>query len=273
MEPLAKKKMLTGIFVVPPLIAWIAVTPPWTFSLLVLVATFLGLREFFQLTLPHSNQGVRSTGVGLGLVISIAIVYGGKPEIFYPLVVFALLILFLCFMATSENLASSTSGIAISFLGVFYIGFLLAHIALLRQLAQASTYVLFLITTVWMGDISAFLCGSTLGKHKLYPKISPKKTFEGLLGAVVGSTLGATLFASLFLPDLGKGAALFLGAGIGVLGQFGDFTESMLKRGAQVKDSGSFIPGHGGMLDRLDSFLFSSPFLYYSLLFLAKEGR
>lgn len=273
MEPLVKKKVLTGIFVVPPLIVWILVTPPPFLCLVVVAATFLGLREFFQLTLPHAKGEVRTMGIGLGLLVSIAIPYGGRPEVLLPLVVFLLLVLFFLFMTTSEQLSSAVSGIAISFLGIFYIGFLLAHVSLLRQLNQASTYVLFLIATVWSGDICAFLCGTLLGRHKLYPKISPKKTLEGLAGAVVGSSLGALLFASLFLPGLGTGFSLFLGAGMGLLGQFGDFTESLLKRGAQVKDSGSFLPGHGGMLDRLDSFLFSSPFLYYCLLFWVKEGR
>lgn len=273
MEPLLKKKVLTGIFVVPPLVAVILMTPPTILSLIVLVATFLGLQEFYQLTLPQSKKGVHCVGVGLGLLVSMAMVYERRAEIFLPLLVILLLLLFLLFMITSESLSSATSSTAITLLGVFYIGFLLAHVSLLRQLTETSTYVLFLIAAVWAGDIFALLCGTWIGKHKLYPRISPKKTFEGLAGAIAGSSLGALLFASLFLPDLGTGFSLFLGAGIGILGQFGDFTESMLKRSAQVKDSGSFIPGHGGMLDRLDSFLFSSPFLYYVLFFWAKEGR
>jgi phosphatidate cytidylyltransferase len=132
-------------------------------------------------------------------------------------------------------------------------------------------WVLFLVSTVWAGDISALLSGSFFGRHKLYPKISPKKTFEGLGGAIVGSILVALAFALLFIPHLKKGPCILLAIGIGIFGQLGDFTESMLKRSAQVKDSGSLIPGHGGMLDRLDSFLFSAPFLHYALLFLLKE--
>lgn len=272
MKGLARKKIWTGVFVVPPLVALIALGRPFVLSLMVLLATLLGLREFYSLTLPQSNGVVRMTGVGLGLLLSIAASYG-SPEIGYPLFVFLLLFLFLLFMGTSENLLLSTSSIGFMFLGMFYIGFLLSHVSLIRQLANGTRWVLFLVGTVWAGDIFAFLCGSLFGRHKLYPKISPNKTCEGLAGAILGSALVALVFTSLFIPRLGKGSSLLLGVSMGILGQFGDFTESMLKRSAQVKDSGSFIPGHGGMLDRLDSFLFSAPFLYYSLLYLLKETR
>ena len=133
-------------------------------------------------------------------------------------------------------------------------------------------WVLFLIVTVWAGDISALLCGSFFGRHKLYPKISPNKTFEGLGGAIVGSIIVALACIWLLLPQFKKGHCILLAIGLSLFGQLGDFTESMLKRSAKVKDSGSLFPGHGGMLDRLDSFLFSAPFLHYSLLYLLKES-
>jgi phosphatidate cytidylyltransferase len=160
----------------------------------------------------------------------------------------------------------------IVFLGIFFIGFLLSHVSLIRMRADGTRWVLFLIVTVWTGDISAFLSGTLLGRHKLYPRISPKKTYEGLAGGIVGSIIVAVAFSLLFIPQLEIGFCIFLAIALGVLGQVGDFTESMLKRSAQVKDSGSLIPGHGGMLDRLDSFLFSAPFLHYSLLYLLKEN-
>jgi phosphatidate cytidylyltransferase len=156
-------------------------------------------------------------------------------------------------------------------LGILYIAFLLSHVSLVRNMVDGRRWVLFLIITVWAGDIFAFFIGSFLGRRKLYPKISPNKTYEGLLGAIAGSMIVAVAFALLFIPKLEIGSCVLLAIGLGVLGQLGDFTESMLKRSAQVKDSGSLIPGHGGMLDRSDSFLFSAPFLYYFLLFFIKE--
>jgi phosphatidate cytidylyltransferase len=140
-------------------------------------------------------------------------------------------------------------------------------------MAEGRVWVLLLIVTVWAGDIFAFLSGSLLGKHKLYPKISPNKTYEGLGGAIGGSILVALVYSHFFIPRMDAGLCILLAVGLTILGQLGDFTESMLKRSAQVKDSGSLIPGHGGMLDRMDSFLFSAPFFHYFLLYFLKETR
>jgi len=174
-------------------------------------------------------------------------------------------------MATARDLLPTISNLGITLFGILYVAFLVSHISLIRNLANGKAWSLFLIATVWAGDISAFTGGSFLGRHKLYPKISPKKTVEGLIAAVIGSIMVALIFRQCFIPQWSVGNCILVAIGLGVLGQLGDFTESMLKRSAQVKDSGSLIPGHGGMLDRLDSFLFSGPFLYYFLLYVGKE--
>ncbi|NWF93173.1 MAG: phosphatidate cytidylyltransferase [Syntrophaceae bacterium] len=270
MGSIEKRKIVTAIVIVPPLIFLIAMGPPGVVILMVLLATYLGLCEFYKLALPDSIRVERWMPITLGLILSL-LISRGDVRIVFPFFVLLLLGLSILFMVTSKNLSSAISGVGIAFFGIFYIGFLLSHISLIRNLADGRQWVLFLIATVWAGDISAFLTGSFLGRHKLYPKISPKKTCEGLAGAIGGSVLTALVFTSLFLPRVSKSSTIFLAIGIGLLGQAGDFTESMLKRSAQVKDSGSLIPGHGGMLDRLDSFLFSAPFLHYSLLYLMKE--
>ncbi len=270
MGSIEKKKIWTAIVMVPPMISLIAMGPPAVLILMVLVTTLLGLREFYTLTLPHSKWVERWAGIGLGLTLSVMISYGGT-NIVFPFLVLLLLLLSILFMITSKNLTSTMSNMGIVFFGIFYIGFLLSHVSMIRHRIDGNQWVLFLIATVWAGDISAFLSGTLLGRHKLYPKISPKKTYEGLAGGIAGSVTVALTFAFFFIPQLGIGFCIFLAIGLGFLGQLGDFTESMLKRSAQVKDSGSLIPGHGGMLDRLDSFLFSAPFLHYSLLYLFKE--
>jgi phosphatidate cytidylyltransferase len=270
MGRIEKEKIWMGLLIIPPVIFLVAIGPPSVLFLMVLLATFFGLREFYNLALPHSKQGERFVGMALGLILSLVLSCSNAKAV-PPSIVLLLLFLSILFMGTSENLSSTISNIGITLFGIFYIGFLLSHVSLIRKMGDGRQWALFLISTVWAGDISAFLSGSLVGRHKLYPKISPKKTFEGLGGAIVGSVIVALAFALLFLPHLEKGPCILLAVGLGVFGQFGDFTESMLKRSAQVKDSGSLIPGHGGMLDRLDSFLFSAPFLHYSLLYLMRE--
>jgi phosphatidate cytidylyltransferase len=270
MGKIEKKKIWTGFLIIPPVIILIAAGPPSILALMVLLATFFGLREYYSLALPHSKRIERFTGMGLGVILTI-IMSHGNIKFVSPFFVLILLLLSLLFMATSQDLSLSISKMGIMFFGLFYIAFLLSHVSLIRKMVDGRQWVLFLVATIWAGDVAALLSGSLFGKHKLYPKISPNKTYEGLLGAIVGSIVIALVFAGLLIPRLGKGLCILLAIGLGIFGQLGDFTESMLKRSANVKDSGSLIPGHGGMLDRLDSFLFSAPFLHYSLLFFLKE--
>ncbi|NWG01353.1 MAG: phosphatidate cytidylyltransferase [Syntrophaceae bacterium] len=271
MAKIEKRKVWMALIMVPPILFLIGWGPSEVLHLMVVFATFLGLREYYRLVLPQSKWIEHFAGIGLGLMLSLFLSFGDSREL-SPFLFLVLILLSIFFMVTSKDLASTISKISITLFGILYVGFLLAYVSLIRNLADGRLWVLFLVATIWAGDISALLSGSFLGKHKLYPKISPNKTVEGLGGAIVGSIIIAFLFAWVFLPYLEKGHCLFLAIGLGILGQFGDFTESMLKRSAQVKDSGTLIPGHGGMLDRLDSFLFSAPFLHYSLLYLFKEA-
>jgi phosphatidate cytidylyltransferase len=113
------------------------------------------------------------------------------------------------------------------------------------------------------GDTAAYYVGRRLGRHKLYPEVSPGKTVEGTIGLVVGSVAGCLLFRHYFFQALPMGHAIVLGLAGSVLGQLGDLCESVLKRAAGVKDSGTLFPGHGGILDRLDCLIFITPFVYY----------
>jgi phosphatidate cytidylyltransferase len=258
-----------GGLLVPPILFLIIIGPPVVLSLMVLLATFFGLREFYALALPNSKGIERLMGVGLGLILSFLVIHGDFKAIL-PFFVLLLLLLSLLFLVISQNLPSTISRMGILLFGILYIGFLFPHVSLINT-TKGRVWVLLLIVTVWAGDIFAFLSGSLFGKHKLYPKISPNKTYEGLGGAIVGSILVALAYSHFFIPQMDVGLCILVAIALTILGQLGDFTESMLKRSAQVKDSGSLIPGHGGMLDRMDSFLFSAPFFHYLLLYLLKE--
>jgi phosphatidate cytidylyltransferase len=270
MGKIEKRKVWAGLALIPPIVFVIALLHASLLHLMVLLATFLGLREYYNLVLPQSKGIERAVGIGLALILSLTISFGDTREI-SPFLVILLLILAVLVMATSQDLSSTISKMGVALFGILFIGFLLAYVSLIRNMPNGRSWVLFLIITVWAGDIFALLSGSFFGRHRLYPKISPNKTFEGLAGAILGSIVVALAFSWLFIPNLEMGSCTLLAIGLAILGQLGDFTESMVKRSAQVKDSGTLIPGHGGMLDRLDSFLFSAPFLHYALLYLLKE--
>lgn len=148
-------------------------------------------------------------------------------------------------------------------MGLIYLPLLLGHLVLLRQLPDGRGWVFLVLFAVMACDSLAYFVGSSFGKHKLYPAVSPKKSVEGALGGLVGACLGVWLATALFLPDFGAEHVILVGLLIGVVGQIGDLFESLLKRACGVKDSGGIFPGHGGILDRLDSLLFAFPLAYY----------
>jgi phosphatidate cytidylyltransferase len=271
MAKIEKKKIWTALIIIPPIVLLIAFGPSILFTLMVLITILIGLIEFNNLALSQSGQIQRLAGIALGLILCMLYVFGEGTH-FAPLLVLMIFLLCVLHLATVERLSSAISDLGTTFFGIFYVGFLLSHIILIRNHADGRAWVLFLIITVWAGDIIALFSGTLFGRHKLYPKISPNKTYEGLLGAIAGSVVIGLLYASLFLPHFSKGACVLVTIAMGLLGQLGDFTESMIKRSAQVKDSGALFPGHGGVLDRIDSFLFSTPFLFYLLPLLTKEA-
>jgi len=152
-----------------------------------------------------------------------------------------------------------------SVFGVLFLGWTLSHLILLRLLPAGPWYMLFLCAVVWVGDTAAMYVGKSLGHHKMAPAISPGKTWEGAIGGVIGGVGTAVVSAGFWLPDLVLWQRLVLGLCISLAAQLSDVAESMFKRYAGVKDSGGLIPGHGGMLDRIDSLLFAAPTLVYAL--------
>jgi len=147
--------------------------------------------------------------------------------------------------------------------GIIYIPLLLGHLVLLRQLPDGRGWVFLVLFAVMACDSLAYFTGVSFGRHKLYPQVSPKRSIEGSLGGLVGACLGVWLAALLFLPNFTTGHVIMVGLLLGCAGQIGDLFESLLKRACGVKDSGGIFPGHGGILDRLDSLLFAFPLAYY----------
>ena len=151
---------------------------------------------------------------------------------------------------------------------LLYVGLLLRSLyPSLRNLENGVALVFFVILVTWLSDTGGFFVGKRLGKHPLAPRLSPKKTIEGLLGGVLFSVVGAILSQFTFVPFFSLGQCVMLGVGLALLGAVGDLAESAIKRSVSVKDSGTIIPGHGGVLDRVDSLLFTGPAMYYYVMF------
>jgi phosphatidate cytidylyltransferase len=179
--------------------------------------------------------------------------------------VFALLYLF-----RIRDIVDAAREVAYALLAFIYIPFMLMHLVTLRQTQYGVQWLLVMMLIVMTNDSAAYYTGCSFGKNRLYPLVSPKKSVEGALGGLLGSICGTLLAKSTFFPQLSFVDAIVTALVIGILGQAGDLFESMLKRSFGVKDSGTIFPGHGGVLDRLDSILFAAPATCYYALFFFK---
>ena len=155
--------------------------------------------------------------------------------------------------------------VSATFMGIVYVALLFSFQVSIRTGTDGRQWLVFLYFIIWASDIGAYSIGIPFGKHRLYEKISPKKSIEGLIGALIASAGMALLCQWWFMPPIGTGAVVGIALALAAAGTIGDLVESLFKRAAGVKDSGTIIPGHGGILDRMDSMLFAAPVLYYYL--------
>ena len=148
-------------------------------------------------------------------------------------------------------------------IGIVYVCIYLSFLVAIRNDTAGIQWIFFILLVLWMGDTGAYIVGSMIGKIKLYPAVSPNKTIEGALAGLLFALLTGFVCRKIFLPPISINHCIFLTAGISLIGQLGDLCESVFKRERGFKDSGTILPGHGGILDRIDSLLFAAPFLYY----------
>ena len=163
------------------------------------------------------------------------------------------------FFETDLTRAPQRVGLAV--MGAVYPGLLLSALVRIRQLEHGEWWIILTLVVTWWNDTGAYFAGRAFGKRKLFERISPKKTWEGAIGGALLATFGALLVKHLWLPDLPYWGAAVIGVGASLLGPLGDLSESMIKRSFGAKDSGKLLPGHGGMLDRLDALIFNAPFV------------
>lgn len=268
-------RILTAVIVLPILIASILI--PWLQPLFVVLAAgamTLGLYEFYVLAAKRGIKANAAAGF-LGGAALFTVFFFASPQIGYSRLDHQTLVLALIALTIGTLIATTLKGapfdqmIASSgatLLGVLYVVLLGGHLVAIRtgfeQLLAAHLLSFFFL--VLMGsDTGAYYVGRAIGKHKLAPAISPGKTWEGAAGGLLAAIAFATLAHFWFFRELPLKWTIPLAAAMSVLGILGDLTESALKRGAGAKDTANILPGHGGILDRLDSLLFNAPLLYY----------
>jgi phosphatidate cytidylyltransferase len=256
----------TALVALPVVLAVFFLGPPWLGVALVAAALLVGLFEFFGLLRARGVRPMRRTGVALGAVFFASVVWPASPAAL--LVPLGALLLLAVALGPGRDL-ESVAAAAATLLGALYLGALGGTIAGLRVLSPAEEgagRILLLLVIVVFSDTAAFFVGHAAGRRRLAPSVSPGKSVEGALGGLGGGVLGALAVRGLALPALPLLHAVGLGMAVAAMGIVGDLDESLLKRWAGVKDSGTLFPGHGGMLDRLDSLLFGAPVLYYYFL-------
>lgn len=263
-------RLATAVVAIP-LLLWLIARGGVPFLLLVFLLIVLGLGEFYALMSAQGFRPYRWLGLGTGLAVP-WFVYHGLPthaNLF--------LTAFLVGTMALELLRPRDHGVApmsVTLFGVLYVGWLASHLLYLRELpvrlgldyARGASFVLLAVLPTWACDTVAYAAGLLFGRRRLHPAVSPKKSVEGSLAGLAAALAATWLLSRTLVPELSLLAALVLGLATGVFALVGDLVESLLKRTSHAKDSATWIPGHGGVLDRFDSLFFTAPLVYYFLV-------
>ncbi len=257
------KRVFVALLFVPLLYVLVRYLPVSAFFVLVVATALAALWEFYRLHFAQQPRPIElSLAMGsMGLLLATLQWPGMMPDQSYWVV--ALFLVVTGRLLSARDHARTMTDCAILLFGVVYIGVTLGHLLLIRALPDGVFLVFFLALVTWSGDTGAYYVGRNFGRRKLAPLTSPNKTVEGLLGGFALATIIALVARAWFLPAFSIGDCLALGLLLTGAGAVGDLAESAMKRSAGVKDSGTILPGHGGILDRVDSLLFTAPTFYY----------
>lgn len=252
-------RVLTAIVGIPLLIFLIH-SGGLAFALFVAGVAALSTYEYGLILLIGRRPVQRVLVVVAGLALALALALGANVSLVAAAVVAAVI---LREMASKDH---SLDRVALTLFGAFFVGWMPAHLALIRDIRPSGELLtIMLFVTIWVMDTAAYAVGKTLGRNKLAPELSPKKTWEGFVAGFLAA-VGVVLAFRAYRPEmLTPGRAVAIGLVIGIGGQLSDLAESLVKRAVGVKDSGALLPGHGGVMDRFDSFILAAPAVYYTL--------
>ena len=258
------KRVLSALVMLPIFVLIVVKAPAAVFNLLVILFSARALWELTRMLEQAGRPVQRRLGVLAGVAVTASF---GASRMLDPLMLPVLVLTLAAGVIFAAPVFRGTPAIepaANTLLAVMYVGWLLGYGILLHHTSpRGDELILFVVGVTWIGETAAYAVGSTLGRRPLAPVVSPKKTVEGGLAQVVASMAAAAALGAWLLPACALAAMVAIGALLGVVGQIGDLAESVLKRTVGLKDTAAIIPGHGGVLDRIDSLLFNLPAFYY----------
>ncbi len=267
-------KRIIVAFIAIPAILGIILYGKWVFLLFATAIGIYGFKEFYAMSVnkkffPQLTAGMLSTS---------AIILNSYLKVLPEMHLFMIIIPVMLFIELFRNKHSAVSNLGTTLLGIAYTGILVSSLVYIREFyaesglmySKGALIIIAMFVSVWVCDSAAFFIGSAFGKNKLFPRVSPKKSWEGAFAGLAGAVIAMIACRAIFLDYFSIADAAFLGVIIGIFGQAGDLAESLIKRDCNVKDSSNLIPGHGGVLDRFDSIIFLAPFVYLYLEYVIK---
>ncbi len=267
------KRILSAIVGLALVISILVYGSTWLWKSVILILAIIGFYEFFHNMVKNrfpKYKDLTFIGVIFGALISFMLLFFPESKYLSVIPTFLFLGSSLYFLFYFKSMKTVIERMGYLLIGVLYVSFTLPYIGLIVDypvLGINGKYLLALIFTItWGNDTFAYTFGRLFGKHKLYEKMSPNKTIEGSIGGILGGIGLAILIKTFLLTNISYIDIILVSILAGALGQMGDLVESMFKRFFEIKDSGVFLPGHGGVLDRFDSVMFNAPFIYFYFL-------
>ena len=263
------KRWITGLSALPFLI-FLVYKGGVFFASLVSAVSLVALWEYYRIVAPGKAKWTSGIILWWGYGICCAIIwaaYGMGADLILSLIALNLVTIALISMFQFKAARSVLELIIRQLQGIIYIPVSLGFLVLIREGHSGTIWIFLLLAIIFAGDTSAYYVGSYLGRHKLSPAISPGKTIEGAIGGLTANLVVGAIGKAFFLPDLPWSLSILFFLAVGIAGQLGDLFESEMKRSSNIKDSSNILPGHGGILDRIDALLFASPVAYVFIRF------
>jgi phosphatidate cytidylyltransferase len=265
-----RQRTSTAVVLLGLLFILVQFAPPWAFFIVVQVFVLAALLELYGLARRKKLEPRPVPGIVFALLIGASFLWPGLPlGLALSLGLLLAGAYYLVTTTTLERVMIFPGSLAVTIFGALYVSFPLGFLYPIR-VERGPYYLYFLLAVIFIGDTGAYAVGKLIGRHKLAPLASPNKTWEGVVGGLAAAGLGALAAAALLLKDVPPLRAAICGLLVHAVAQISDPVESLFKRAVGVKDSSGLLPGHGGFLDRIDSFLFAAPFFYFYLRFFWK---